>query len=157
MKLLRAQVTNYKSIDDSGWVMIDNVTCLVGKNESGKTAFLQALQKLSPVRGKSGKFDPVLEYPKKGYSRYKSVHETAPAIVVRAEFELADEEVREIEAAFGAGVLKSRRVTAHKNYKNVQFWLVELDESATIRHLLNNAKLPGEIASEADQTASSRH
>ena len=55
MKLTRARITNYKSIDDSGWVDIQNVTCFVGKNESGKTAFLQALKKLNPV-GASGDF-----------------------------------------------------------------------------------------------------
>ena len=51
MKLTRARVTNYRSIDDSGWVTIDDVTCMVGKNESGKTAFLQALRRLNPVAG----------------------------------------------------------------------------------------------------------
>ena len=47
MRLLRARVLNYQSILDSGWVLLEPVTCLVGKNESGKTAFLQALQKLN--------------------------------------------------------------------------------------------------------------
>ena len=44
MKLTRARVTNYRSIDDSTWVNLEDVTALVGKNESGKTAFLQALR-----------------------------------------------------------------------------------------------------------------
>ena len=43
MKLTRARVVNYRSIDDSSWVNIDDVTALVGKNESGKTAFLLSL------------------------------------------------------------------------------------------------------------------
>ena len=45
MKLIRARVTNYRAIDDSGWVNINEVTSMVGKNESGKTAFLQALRR----------------------------------------------------------------------------------------------------------------
>ena len=39
MKLTRARVKNYRSIDDSSWVKLEDVTALVGKNESGKTAF----------------------------------------------------------------------------------------------------------------------
>ena len=64
MQLVRARVTNYKSIDDSGWVSMDGVTCLVGKNESGKTAFLQALRRLNPVPGANGDFD-LKDYPRK--------------------------------------------------------------------------------------------
>ncbi len=111
MKLVKARVTHYKSIDDSEWVEMDNVTCLVGKNEAGKTAFLKALQKLSPVDGEDGDFDPLVEYPKKGYSHYKSVHETTPAVAVEAEFELSDSEFAQVEAKFGEGVLTSRMVT----------------------------------------------
>ena len=50
MRLLSVRVRYFRNIIDSGEVGIDEaVTCLVGKNESGKTAFLQALQQLSPV------------------------------------------------------------------------------------------------------------
>lgn len=41
--LTKAQVFKYKSIEDSTPVRImDDVTVLVGKNESGKTAFLNS-------------------------------------------------------------------------------------------------------------------
>ena len=44
MLLVKAHVENFRSIDDSGEVAIDpQVTALVGLNESGKTAFLNAL------------------------------------------------------------------------------------------------------------------
>jgi predicted ATP-dependent endonuclease of OLD family len=42
--LVKAQMFKYKSIEDSSQVEIgEDVTVLVGKNESGKTAFLEAL------------------------------------------------------------------------------------------------------------------
>lgn len=44
MKLKSAHVTNFRSILDSGQVDIEASTCLVGKNEAGKTAFLKALE-----------------------------------------------------------------------------------------------------------------
>lgn len=49
MILKVAQVTNFRSIVDSGPVSIeDGVTVLIGKNEQGKTNFLKALQSFNP-------------------------------------------------------------------------------------------------------------
>ena len=129
MELVRARVTNYKSIDDSGWVSIDKVTCLVGKNESGKTAFLQALTRLNPVRGANGDFD-IKDYPRKGYARYKRAHAERPAIVVSAEFHLSTDDVDAVDAAMGQSVLASSTVVVHKDYSNGLAWDIELSEQA---------------------------
>jgi predicted ATP-dependent endonuclease of OLD family len=144
MNITRAKVTNYRSIDDSGWVTLDNVTTLVGKNESGKTAFLQALRRLNPVGGANGNFD-IMDFPRKGYVRYKRRHDTDPATVVQAEFKLTREEMIELETRFGPGVLRSPKVIASKNYKNQRSWEVDIDEEAVIRHVVNTANLPQEI------------
>ncbi len=144
MKLTRARVTNYKSIDDTGWVAVDNVTSMVGKNESGKTAFLGALKKLNPVAGVDSDFD-LKDYPRKGYVRYKRRHKDDPAVVVRAEFELSGSEVGEIESAFGPGVLKSPHVVVSKDYANGRCWEVDVDEEAVVRHLSGRAGLSPEI------------
>ena len=131
MKLTRARVTNYKSIDDTGWVSIEDVTCMVGKNESGKTAFLQALRRLNPVPGSDSGFD-LKDYPRKGYVQYKRSHKENPSIVVRAEFQLTTAEVQEIEAALGEGVLISPRVVARRDFDNRRSWEVEVDPSSGI-------------------------
>jgi hypothetical protein len=34
MRLIRYRVTNYRSVDDSGWIDADRVTALIGVNES---------------------------------------------------------------------------------------------------------------------------
>ena len=149
MRLVRARVTNYKSIDDSGWVTVDEVTCLVGKNESGKTAFLQALKRLNPVSGVNADFD-LKDYPRKGYVRYKRAHKDEPAVVVCAEFELSEQEIGEIEAALGPGVLKSPSVVASKDYQNRRSWEVDVDEQALVRHMVAKAGLPAEIAEQAE-------
>jgi hypothetical protein len=49
MKLKRVRVQNFRSVIDSGVFSVDQVTCLVGKNESGKSAILDALYKMNPV------------------------------------------------------------------------------------------------------------
>ena len=44
MRVTKAQIAKYKSITDSGEFDIDErVTALVGKNEAGKTATLEAI------------------------------------------------------------------------------------------------------------------
>ncbi len=144
MKLTRARVTNYKSIEDSDWVNIEDVTCMVGKNESGKTAFLNALRHLNPVTGVSGDFD-IKDYPRKGYVRYKRIHSERPATVILAEFELSDMEIQEVETAFGEGVLESPIVTTSKGYDNRLGWEFDLDERVVIANILTNAELPIEI------------
>ena len=46
LKLLAFRIQNYRSIKDSGWRNLahDNITILIGQNESGKTSVLEALQ-----------------------------------------------------------------------------------------------------------------
>lgn len=51
MNLVKYRVTNFRSVKDSGWIDCDNVTTLVGVNESGKSNLLLALWKLNPARG----------------------------------------------------------------------------------------------------------
>ncbi len=129
MKLTQARVTNFKSIEDSGWVSLDGVTCMVGKNESGKTAFLNALRRLNPVPGARTDFD-LKDYPRKGYIRYKKAHKVEPAIVVRGIFRLSQKEIAEIEDVFGKDVLPSSRVQVHKDYSNQRYWDFEVNGNA---------------------------
>ena len=68
--LTKAQVFKYKSIEDSTPVRImDDVTVLVGKNESGKTAFLESLHKALPL-GKAN-FNCIFDYPRKDYKGFE--------------------------------------------------------------------------------------
>jgi predicted ATP-dependent endonuclease of OLD family len=57
MKLTSAQIKNFRSIDDSSEFTVGELTCFVGKNESGKTALLQALEKINPQDAKQREFD----------------------------------------------------------------------------------------------------
>jgi len=65
MKLTKARVQNYRSIRDTGEFNIEELkTILVGPNEAGKSAILQALQQINPPEGVSG-FDSLRDYPRK--------------------------------------------------------------------------------------------
>ena len=153
MKLTRARVTDYRSIDDSGWVDLDNVTCMVGKNESGKTAFLSALKKLNPVDRVSGDFD-LKDYPRKGYVRYRRQHKTDPAVVLRVEFRLGEDEISRIEEEYGPGVVASPMVMVSKDYANSRIWDIKLNEASLVRNLIEEAGLPAEIAERVEGAGS---
>lgn len=92
--LTKAQVFKYKSIEDSFPVEIsDDVTILVGKNESGKTAYLEALHKALPLG--NVEFDLVFDYPRKDYVRYRPRHDAESydnvvELTFRIEKDLAD-------------------------------------------------------------------
>jgi predicted ATP-dependent endonuclease of OLD family len=64
MQLVRARMQNFKCVEDSGEFTVDRVTCLIGKNESGKTALLEALYKLNPVEPERASFDEE-EFPRR--------------------------------------------------------------------------------------------
>lgn len=68
MRLLKAQVTKYRSIRDTGLFEIEPAkTIFVGPNEAGKTALLRALQQLKPPSDVK-KFDALRDYPRAEYN-----------------------------------------------------------------------------------------
>lgn len=121
MRLARARVQNYRSIRDSGWFEIEEITCLVGKNEAGKTALLKALNALNPVGNTAPPFKSVTDFPRRESTKYrKDVRDKKrpPANVVTAEFELdsPDDDIlaQELE---GGGFIKDSKVILQKGYE----------------------------------------
>ena len=52
MRLTQVRVQNYRCIRDTGWFEVEQAkTILVGPNEAGKTAVLEALQRINPPAG----------------------------------------------------------------------------------------------------------
>ena len=49
LRATRFRIQNFRNVDDSGWIKLDTVTALVGRNESGKTSLLEALHKFNPA------------------------------------------------------------------------------------------------------------
>lgn len=146
MRLSRVRVTNYRSIHDSGWVDIkDNITCLVGKNESGKTSFLVALEHLSPVDDARGAFDVTKDYPRRGLTAYRREHEEKPATVVTAIFDLDPSDQTAIEAELGKGAVTAKSITVSKDYKNEITVQCDHDAAAILRQALAKAGLAEEV------------
>lgn len=137
MILRSAQIRDYKSITNSGEVRIEeDVTCLVGKNESGKTAFLESLYRLNPVpTGHPDTFVPLRDFPRPRYTDDgKAVEGVHP---IAAMFELEPSDAEAVAAAVGEGVLLSTTIEVSRSYGNVLYWDFEADEEAAVRHLVD--------------------
>jgi predicted ATPase len=91
MKLTSCRVQNYRSITDSGWVDIDDIAVIVGKNESGKTSFLKALWKFNP-------FDETDYNIDREWPRGRRKEKSPDKIVVETKFEFSPDEIAQIEA-----------------------------------------------------------
>ncbi|MDE7548988.1 AAA family ATPase [Acetobacter fabarum] len=68
MKLKTAHIQNYRSVLDTGIFEVESAkTILVGPNEAGKTAVLQALQQINPPQGVK-RLDTLRDYPRAKYN-----------------------------------------------------------------------------------------
>ena len=89
MKLKRYIVFDFRSVKNSGWVDCDDVTTLVGVNESGKSNMLLALWKLNPVR--DGKIDILHDMPVDKLGEMRNHAENTKFIT--AEFNLESKDI----------------------------------------------------------------
>ena len=102
MRLKQARVQNYRSIRDTGWFDVEEAkTILVGPNEAGKTALLEALQQINAPED-TRKFDPLRDYPRKVYNEDIQSGRLDPAQipVASARFSLEPEDLAELPEGF---------------------------------------------------------
>lgn len=110
------------------------VTVLVGKNESGKTAFLEALHKALPLG--EAKFNLVFDYPRKDYISYRPRHDAKSyAKVVELTFRIEDDLVLKInkEVFNGAQVVEAHQTfTRATNYNNASTLGFNIDQKLSV-------------------------
>ena len=141
MKLTKVRIENFRSIEDTEEFKIDELTCLVGKNEAGKTAILQALQSLRPNGNALTTFDVDLDYPRRFVTRYNDRHKDGKALVVWTEWELDDEGRQVLADEFGEDAIKSRTITISKYYKNSgTTWSIPVDEAKAVANIIGQAQ-----------------
>jgi len=134
MNLTELRVQNYRSLSDTGWVEVDDLTCLVGRNESGKTGFMRAAEKLNPAYG-DGKYVPYEEYPREDWPDYSERHDEDPDVVASGRFRLEDDDVAAIEAAYAEGIVADPEVTVHRDYANERHWELALADGVCLSYL----------------------
>jgi hypothetical protein len=122
---------------------MDKVTCLVGKNESGKTAFLQALFRLNPAR-LNPKFSVPDQYPAWLEKRHRldgnDLEQVKP---IEVNLEWLSDDVASVEATFGPGVATAgATLTLWKTYDNKFRWNNGCSESQAVTNFLDKLPLP---------------
>lgn len=147
MLLKFVQIDHFKHVLDSTRVEIQpDITCLVGKNESGKTAFLEALRRLKPAQG-NVKFSIGKHYPawlEKAHKRQgKNLEQTKP---IQTVFELDYADSKAVEAEFGEGVLTSRDFLVSRRYDNSYTHEFKVDEAVAVANAVANFDLPQKVA-----------
>src|SRR5262249_4251138 len=138
MILLTARVENYKCIEDSTEFSLGEVTALVGKNESGKSALLEALYKLNPIVESDGNFAEIEEYPRRHLTEYEEAVEDDPgkrANVLTTTWALDPSDRALLRARFGDAV-QIETVTVSKGYGNEQRWSFTPGESGAVQAVL---------------------
>lgn len=145
MKLISVQVKKFRNILDSTIVSIqDDITCLVGKNESGKTTFMNALWRLNTTQPNTD-FNIQSHYPawleKSDKLRGENLEEVVP---ISATYKLSPEEMNEITSHFGS-VVVSDEVELSRNYKGTTFFSIKTDEAKFIKHFISKLKIPADM------------
>lgn len=144
MKLIKAQVTNYRCVDDSGEFTLNQTTCLVGKNESGKTTLLRAIEKLNPLGISTIKYDKTQDYPRRFLTDYEERHPAGEARVVCSTWLLEQPEVEALEMEFGSDCLESREIKVSKSYEQeTTSWTIPLRTERVIEFLAEEAGVAG--------------
>jgi predicted ATP-dependent endonuclease of OLD family len=139
MILKSVQIQNFKSIKDSTVFSVDGkVTCLVGKNESGKTAILQALTKLNPSDPALAEFDE-MEYPRHQLNEYQESENYAK--VLTTTWQLGEDDRAAIKEILGPTAQRVETISISKGYDNARTYAILIDEAAVVQHLLDSHEL----------------
>lgn len=112
MKLISFRIRNYKSIKDSGECYLqNNVTIFAGKNGSGKSNVLEALNKFTTCE---------FDFEEDNYN----YEEECP--IIKNKYELSTEELREIKEKFNVDIGKEVIITLDTNDNGEEYYyLVE--------------------------------
>lgn len=159
MKLIKFKVENFRSVENSDWIKAEDVTCLVGTNESGKTNLLIALWKLSPANNEP--IIPLDDYPRKKYHNYEQTE--GIDVFISAEFEVDAATASSLSEKSGwhedlmKQVIVKRKYNEEYIYEFVKTQLESIEQSKLIDLLnsilqkYNSSELPNKEDAETNQ------
>lgn len=138
MRLESFRVGPYRNFLDTGEVGVEeDVTVLLGKNESGKTNLLHALDTVRPARAPRA-----LErhhYPRWLQKKHERTGDYQGARAVEVTFRLEDSDKEALAGKFGEHTVSADAVKAYRTYVDDSLLIdtVSYDEQEALRHALN--------------------
>lgn len=143
MQLKSFRVKNFRNIVDSGDIPVEElVTCLVGKNEAGKSGLLEALYLLKPSY--NTKPDAGQQFPRWLMNQARKAGDLNESIFVSATFALNDDDAAAVAAEYGDAVAAGTEFTISKKYGGGETWTLPRNEEAICNHL--KSQLAPEVA-----------
>lgn len=148
MRLRSVRIRNYRNIIDSGDVSIDQaMTCLVGKNEAGKSAVLEAIHTLNPLKNPSG-LRVSRDYPQWLWKKHERAWKSGKAQggfgaspMIEGVYEIGEEARRDVESVFGPQTLKSPELRLQRWYpiddQPERVFALSVDEAAFVAWFAN--------------------
>ena len=150
MKLSKVRITNFQCVHDSTEFDINDITCLIGKNQSGKTAILKALYYSNPIEG--GSNSEIEDCLPLAY-----IDDVNPSEqVVESTYTLDVEDIDAVQKYVTPGCLKSSTPTiklkSEYNYISTIASDLDVDIDAILKHISTefNIDIPSDIKDRAE-------
>lgn len=157
MQLSAVTIQLYRNFVEKQRIEIESdVTCLVGKNESGKTTILTALHRLKPANGEDPKFDLTTEYPRWRLARDRRsettpVNEVCP---VTAEFTLEDADRADLADLYEVPIPAGAVCIAWRTYGNVHGVRLQAPLESVVVAAAETARVPDDDIAKLDTAGS---
>ena len=118
IKLEKVEIHKYKSIESVQTFNVDdNITTLVGMNESGKTSILEALAKVNYFDDDENfVFNITHDYPRKEVKKLKKIGDDPQAVTCH--YKISDNLKKEINDDLGVEVFSIDEISYTKKYSN---------------------------------------
>ena len=142
LKLVKVKINKYKSFVKEQEIRIDDrITTLVGKNESGKTAFLEALAKINYFeKDNQFKLNTVLDYPRNELNKF--LNSNADCEAIRCTFEIDDKLLKNIENEIGKDVFTVRTFSYAISFRGKTTWFdLKVDEAKFLAQFLQKYEM----------------
>ncbi len=146
MKLKNVKIEKYKSFENNQEFEIENdITILVGMNESGKTSALEAIAKTNYFQEDNAfKFNTTHDYPRKQKKKMDKSGEIPNAITCT--YDIDEGLKNRIEEDLGKDTLKSNEFSVTAKYDNRNTWsIIQIDK----RKFIENKTIELGISSKA--------
>ncbi|MEU6653357.1 AAA family ATPase [Streptomyces sp. NPDC046900] len=116
MLLQTVEVDVFRNFTNKQSMAVDHaVTCLIGKNESGKTTVLKALHRLNPAN-EPDRFDLTKDYPRRHLARDRRAKDLEEVEPVTAVFALEEADLDVLEDQLGVRPPVQTLVVASRSY-----------------------------------------
>lgn len=136
MKLKTVEIKKYKSFEESQKFEIENdITILVGMNESGKTSALEVIAKTNYFQDdESFKFNVTHDYPRRQKKKMDKSGITPEAIICT--YEIDKQLIDKIESELGKDTLLFTEFSVTTKYNNNNTWsIVKIDRKKFIENI----------------------